>query len=308
MQITRIVRDSPLRDLGVVLSQCAHVVVLQEEDSFEFDQEEELDIGGDDDGDSYETDDDYVPEGGSGSSDELDGERGEIQEEGMGTIQRGAGKIQKEGVGKVLRKKGEGKIQKEGVGKVLTKKGEGKVQKEGLGKVLTKKGEGKIQKEGVGKVHTKKGEGRIQKEGAGDSMKEGVGVTPKEGEGSGMGTGMWGSKRKRSATPPPPRLPGVCIKGKMPVQTMHRAEGMVEQVNKKNEVGTTIGHCYRCKECTFECVTRAACIAHARRKHTDELIGPCDYCGTYYAHSADSMRHHVNECAGRTTSSDKSDD
>ena len=280
-----------MRDLGVVLSQCAHVVVPHEEDSFEFDQEEELDIGGDDDGDSNETDYDYLPEGGSGSSGESDGEGGEIQEEGMGTIQRGAGKIQKEGVGKVL-----------------TKKGEGKIQKEGVGKVLTKKGDGKIQKEGVGKVHTKKGEGRIQKEGAGDSMKEGVGVTPKEGEGSGMGTGMRGSKRKRSATPLPPRLPGVRIKGKMPVQTMHRAEGMVQRENIKNEVGTTIGHCYRCKECTFECATRAACVAHARRKHTDELIGPCDYCGTYYAHSADSMRHHVNECAGRTTSSDNSDD
>ena len=183
-----------MRDLGVVLSQCAHVVVPHEEDSFEFDPEEELDIGGDDDGDSDETDDDYVPEGGSGSLGESDGEGGEKQEEGMGTIQRGAGKIHKKGVGKVL----------------------------------TKKGEGKIQKEGVGKVHTKKGEGRIQKEGAGDSMKEGVGVTPKEGEGSGMGTGMRGSKRKRSATPPPPRSPGVRIKAKMPVQTTHRAEGMVQ--------------------------------------------------------------------------------
>ena len=238
-----------MRDLGVVLSQCAHVVVPHEEDSFKFDPEEELDIGGDDDGDSDETDDDYVPEGGSGSSGELDREGGEIQEEGMGTIQRGAGKIQKEG---------------------------------------------------VGKVHTKKGEGRIQK--------EGVGVTPKEGEGSGMGTGMRGSKRKRSATPPPPRLPGLRIKAKMPVQTTHCAEGMVQRENIKNEVGTTIGHCYHCKECTFECATRAACVAHARRKHTDELIGPCDYCGTYYAHLADSMRHHVNECAGRTTSRDNSDD
>ena len=55
-----------MRDLGVVLSQCAHVVVPDEEDSFEFDPEEELDIAGDDDGDSDETDDDYVPEGGSG--------------------------------------------------------------------------------------------------------------------------------------------------------------------------------------------------------------------------------------------------
>ena len=119
-----------------------------------------------------------------------------------------------------------------------------------------------------------------------------------------MGKGMWGSKRKHSATPPPPRSPGVRIKAKMPVQTTHRAEGMVEWENKKNEVGTTIGRCYRCKECA----TRATYVAHARRKHTNKLIGPCDYCGTYYAHLADSMRHHVNECAGRTTSSDNTND
>ena len=157
--------------------------------------------------------------------------------------------------------------------------------------------------------------GKIQKEGAGAIQKEGMGEIPKEGEGSGMGKGMWGSKRKRSASPSPtpthekvvPRSPGVCIKAKMPSQTMHHAEGMVKRVNKKNEVGATIGHCYCCKECTFECATRAACVAHARRKHTDELIGPCDYCGTYYAHSADSMKHHVNECAG-STSSDNTDD
>ena len=152
-----------------------------------------------------------------------------------------------------------------------------------------------------------------------------MGEIPKEGEGSGMGKGMRGSKRKCSATPPPPptpthdtpedpckkvvpRSPGVRIKAKMPVQTTHHAEGMVERVNQKIEVGTTIGHCYCCKECAFECATRAACIAHARRKHTNELIGPCDYCGTYYAHSADSMKHHVNECAGSTTSSDNTDD
>ena len=249
-------------------------MVPEEEDSFEYDAEEELDIPGGDDGDSEETDDDYVPEGGSGSSGESDGEQGDIQEEGMGTIQRGEGTI---------RKKGVGKIQKEGMGKVLTKKGKGKIPKEGVGKVLTKKGEGKIQEEGVS-------------------------VTPKEGEGSGMGTGTRASKRKCSATPSPPRSPGVRIKAKMPVQTTHHAEGMVQRQNIKNEVGTTIGHCYSCKECAFECATRAACVAHARRKHTDELIGPCDYCGIYYAHSADSMRHHVNECAGRTTTSDNSDD
>ena len=54
--------------------------------------------------------------------------------------------------------------------------------------------------------------------------------------------------------------------------------------------------------------TRAACVAHARREHTDKLIGPGDYCGTYYAHLADSMKHHVNECTGSTTSSDNTDD
>ena len=205
-----------------------------------------------------------------------------------------------------------GARQQEGVGKIH-KKGVGKIQKEGAGE---------IQKEGVGKVH-KKGVGKIQREGAGAIQKEGVGEILKEGEGSGMGKGMWGSKRKHSATPPPtpthdtpedprkkvvPRSPGMRIKAKMPVQTMHHAEGMVERVNKKNEVGTMIGRCYCCKECTFECATRAACVAHARRKHTDKLIGPCDYCGTYYAHSADSMKHHVNECAGSTTSSDNTDD
>ena len=74
MQITHLVRDSPLRDLGVVLSQCAHVVVPDDEDSFEFDPKEELDIEADDDGDSNEVDDDYVPEGGLGGLGELDGE------------------------------------------------------------------------------------------------------------------------------------------------------------------------------------------------------------------------------------------
>ena len=229
----------------------------------------------------------------------------------MGTIQRGAGKIHKKGLGQI-QKEGASARQQEGVGKIH-KKGVGKIQKEGAGE---------IQKEGVGKVH-KKGVGKVQREGAGAIQKEGVGEILKEGEGSGMGKGMRGSKRKCSATPPPtpthdtledprkkvvPRSPGMCIKAKMPVQTTHRAEGMVEQVNKKNEVGTMIGHCYRCKECTFECATRAACVAHARRNHTEELIGPCDYCGTYYAHLADSMKHHVNECAGSTTSSDNTDD
>ena len=106
MQITHLVRDSPLRDLGVVLSQCAHVVVLDDEDSFEFDPEEELDIEADDDGDRDEVDDDYVPEGGLGGLDELDGEGGEIQEEGMGAIQRGWVKFIKRGWVK-FRKRGQ---------------------------------------------------------------------------------------------------------------------------------------------------------------------------------------------------------
>ena len=89
MQIAHIVRDSPLRDLRVVLSQCAHVVVPDDEDFFEINPEEELDIADDDNGDSDEIDDDYVPEGGSGGLGESDVEGGEIQEEGMGTIQRG---------------------------------------------------------------------------------------------------------------------------------------------------------------------------------------------------------------------------
>ena len=123
-----------------------------------------------------------------------------------------------------------------------------------MGKIK-KEGAGEIQKEGVGKVH-KKGVGKIQREGAGAIQKEGVGEIPKEGEGSGMGKGKRGSKRKHSATPPPtpthdtpedpckkvvPRLPGVPIKAKMPVQTTHRAEGMVERVNKKMKLALQLG-------------------------------------------------------------------
>ena len=83
---------APLRDFGTVLSQCAHVVVPRDEqDSFEYDPKEEVDIEKEKDGDSDESDEDYVPEGGS------DGEGGEIQKEGVGEIQEGgAGEIQKE--------------------------------------------------------------------------------------------------------------------------------------------------------------------------------------------------------------------
>ena len=55
-----------MRDLGTVLSQGAHVVVSRDEqDSFEYDAKEEVDIEKEKDGDSDESDEDYVPEGGS---------------------------------------------------------------------------------------------------------------------------------------------------------------------------------------------------------------------------------------------------
>ena len=128
--------------------------------------------------------------------------------------------------------------------------------------------------------------------------------------------------RERPATPSPspkhhvqkdpcknvvPRSPGVHMKKKMPLKSTHRAEGMAECSNIRGAVGTNIGRYYKCKECAFECATRAACVAHARREHTDKLIGPCDYCASFYAHSADMMKHHVNECAGSTTGSDDDD-
>ena len=65
------------------------------------------------DGDSDESDEDYVPEGGSGGLDESDGDGGEIQKEG-------AGEIQKEGVGET-QKEGEGS----GMGKGMWGKGKG---------------------------------------------------------------------------------------------------------------------------------------------------------------------------------------
>ena len=116
MQITDLVRDGPLRDLGTVLSQCAHVVVPRDEqDSFEYDPEEEVNIVKEKDGDSDESDKDYVPEGGS------DGEGGEIQEEGAGEIHKeGVGEIQEEGVCEI-QKEGEGS----GMGKGMQGKGKG---------------------------------------------------------------------------------------------------------------------------------------------------------------------------------------
>ena len=110
-----IVRDSPLRNLGVVLSQCVHVVVPDEEDSFEIDPEEELDISGDDAGDSDETDDDYVPEGGSGSSGESDGEGGEYRKRGW-VLFRGR-------LVKFIQKRGWVKFRKRGWIKFIQKRG-----------------------------------------------------------------------------------------------------------------------------------------------------------------------------------------
>ena len=103
-----------MRDLGVVLSQCAHVVVPDKEDSFKIDPEEELDIAGDDGGDSDETDDDYVPEGGSGSSGELDGEGVKYRKRGwvlfrggqVKFIKRGWVKFRKRGWVKFIQKRG----------------------------------------------------------------------------------------------------------------------------------------------------------------------------------------------------------
>ena len=116
MQITELVRDSPLRDLGTVLSQCVHVVVPRDEqdDSFEYDSEEKVNIEKEKDGDSDESHEDYVPEDGSGGLGESDEEGGEIQKEEVGEIQKeGAGEIQKEGKGEI-QKEGVGEIQKEG--------------------------------------------------------------------------------------------------------------------------------------------------------------------------------------------------
>ena len=84
LQITDLVRDSPLRDLRVVLSQCAHMVVPRDDqdDSFEYDPEEELHIEKEKGGDSDESDEDYVPEGGSGGLGESDGEGVKFRQRG----------------------------------------------------------------------------------------------------------------------------------------------------------------------------------------------------------------------------------
>ena len=203
----------------------------------------------------------------------------------------------------------------------------GEIQEEGMGE---------IQKEGVGEIQ-EEGAGEIQKEGEGSGMGKGMWGKGKGMSGAGMGAVGMGCKRQpkeiehryrklknivreRPATPSPspkhhvqkdpcknvvPRSPGVHIKKKMPLKSTHRAEGMAECINIRDAVGTNIGRYYKCKECAFGCTTRAACVAHAHREHTDELIGQCYYCGSFYA---DMLKHHVNECAGSTTGSDDNDD
>ena len=204
---------------------------------------------------------------------------------------------------------------------------------------IQEEGAGEIQKEGVGEIQ-EEGAGEIQKEGEGSGMGRGMQGKGKGMSGVGMGAVGMGCKRQpketehryrkcknivreHPATPSPspkhhvqkdpcknvvPRSPGIHIKKKMPLKSTHRAEGMAECINIRDAFGTNIGRYYKCKECTFKCATRAACVAHVCREHTDKLIGPCDYCGSFYAHSADTMKHHVNECAGSTTGSDDNDD
>ena len=75
---------------------------------------------------------------------------------------------------------------------------------------------------------------------------------------------------------------GVHIKRKrMPPKNDHHAEAMAECIHIKDEDGTNIRRYYKCKQCSFDGGTRATCIAHARREHTDKSIGPCEYCRTF---------------------------
>ena len=100
MQITDLVRDSPLRDFGTVLSQCTHVVVPRDEqdNSFEYDPEEEFDIEKEKDGDSDESDEDYVPEDGSGGLGESAGEGVKFRKRGLVKFRRkGRVKFRKRG-------------------------------------------------------------------------------------------------------------------------------------------------------------------------------------------------------------------
>ena len=222
-------------------------------------------------------------------------------------------------------------------GWVKFRKGTGEIQKEGVGEIQKEAWVKFRRKEWV--KFRKRGWVKFKRKG-GSGMGKGMRGKGKGMSGVGMGAVGMGCKRQpkeiehhyrkrknivreHPATPSPSprchvqkdpcknvvsRSPGVHIKKKMLLMNTHLAEGMAERINMRDAVGTKIGQYYKHKECTFECATRAACVAHAPREHTDELIGPCNYCGKFYAHSADTMKRHVNECAGSTTDSDDNDD
>ena len=256
MQITDLVRGSPLRDLRTVFSQCAHVVVPRDEqdDSFDYDPEEEVNIEKDEDGDSDESDEDYVSEDGSEGSGESDGEGGEIQKEGVGKIQKeGAGEIQKEGESEIW-KEGVGEIQKDGAGEIQ-KEGEGS----GMGKGMWGKGKG-MSGVGMGAVRMECKRQPKEIEHRYSKCKNIVRECP--------ATPSLSPKHYVQKDPCKnvvPTSPGVHIKKRMPPKNNHCAEEMAEHINIKDAEDTNIGCYYKCKECGFECATRAACIAYARR-------------------------------------------
>ena len=109
MQITDLIRDSPLRDLGTVLSQCTHVIVPrdEEDDSFEYDPEEN--------DDDNNTDEDYEPEGddGSGGLGESDGERAGVKRVRGCLVRLWIGRVIKKGRVK-FRRKGRMKFRRKG--------------------------------------------------------------------------------------------------------------------------------------------------------------------------------------------------
>ena len=116
MQITDLIRDSPLRDLGTVLSQCAHIIVprYEEDDSFGYDPEEEVPIGGRDDDDNDQTDEDYEPE-----RDDRSGGSGESDREGAG-VKRVRGCFVWLWIGRVIKK---GRVKFKRKGRVTFRKG-----------------------------------------------------------------------------------------------------------------------------------------------------------------------------------------
>ena len=143
MQITDLIRDSPLMDLGTVLSQYAHVIVPrdEEDDSFEYNPEEEVLIGGKDDDNYDQTDEDYKPEG-----DDRSGGSGESDREGEG-VKRVRGCLVWLWIGRVI-EKGRVKFRRKGrvIGRVINK---GRVKFRRNGRVkFRRKGRVKFRKKG----------------------------------------------------------------------------------------------------------------------------------------------------------------